>query len=257
MEFLKSNLINTTTQIAVNSNTSTVSNIFNRDIYYQYFSDGLNNDATTASITITFSSTTSVSRIALMDTNAEEFRIFYNGATANAFTLLNADTTTSVYTGNTDDYKYFRFSTVAVSSITLEIKTTQTENQEKRIGLLFLSDLYHAMTRIPDSRGYKPRVDAKQVIHRMSDGGTRLHNVRKKYSLDLSVDYIERADRDSLLDIYNLQTEFNFCPFGTATSWEGILFEAVWEGDFDFYEYSDNAATSGFSGTVRLRETPV
>ena len=64
MEFLKTNLINTTTQIAVTNNTTVVSNIFNRDSFYQYYTDGLNNDLTTGSITITFSATTPVSRIA-------------------------------------------------------------------------------------------------------------------------------------------------------------------------------------------------
>lgn len=39
MEFLRANLINTTTQITVNSNTTLVSNIFNRDPFYQYYSD--------------------------------------------------------------------------------------------------------------------------------------------------------------------------------------------------------------------------
>ena len=47
-----------------------------------------------------------------------------------------------------------------------------------------------------------------------------------------------------------------FCPFGTTTSWDAILFESVWTGPFDFYEYSDNASSSGFSGKITLKETP-
>lgn len=257
MEFLSANLINTTTQIAVNSNTSTVSNLFNRDPYFQYFSESLNNDATTSTITITFSATTSVSRIALIDTNANKFRIFYNGSTANTFALTSGDTTASNYTTNAEENKYFRFATVGCTSITLDIYNTQTANQEKRLGLLLISDLQLSMTQIPDASGYKPMIDPKQVIHKMSDGGTRIHNVRKKYAVDVSLDYLSESTRNDLKDIYDLQTEFVFVPFGTTTSWDAIQFESVWEGEFEFYEYSDNASASGFSGTVRLKETSV
>lgn len=257
MEFLKSNYLNTTTMITVNSNTSTTENLFNRDPFFQFFSDGLNSDATTSSITITFSETLSVSRIALIDTNAKEFTVFYNGVTANTFAITGAPTTTSGYTGNDQESIYFRFPTTACTSITLDIKTTQTANQEKRVGLFVMSDLYLAMSQIPNSGGYKPKVDPKQVVHKMSDGGTRIHNVRKKFSVDLSIDYIPQSLRDSLKTIFDLQDNFVFCPFGTTTSWDGIIFDAIWEGDFDFYEYSDDATASGFSGKVRIRETPV
>ena len=54
MEFIRENYLNTTTMLTVNSNTGTAANLFTRDPFYQYYSDGLNNDATTASITVTF-----------------------------------------------------------------------------------------------------------------------------------------------------------------------------------------------------------
>ncbi len=256
MEFIKANLLNTTTQIAVNSNTGTAGNLFTRDPYYQYYSDGLNNDATTASITISFGATTSVSRIALLDTNFEQFRMFYNGATANSFTLLNADTTTSNYTNNVETNKYFRFSTLAVSSITLECTTTQVANSEKLLGLLVLSDLEVSLDKIPSAQQYKPKIVPKQVVHKLSDGGTRINTVRRKFEASLSLEYIDEAERNVLYDLYNQDSPFNFCPFGTTTGWDGLLFETVWSGDFDFYEYSDNAASSGFGGKISLKETP-
>ncbi|HLB42009.1 MAG TPA: hypothetical protein VJN02_03980 [Gammaproteobacteria bacterium] len=257
MDFIKSNFLNTTTQITVNSNTGTVSNLFNRDIYYQYFSDGLNNDLTNSSITITFAATTSVSRIAIMDTNARQFNLFYNGLTANSFALSGAHTTASQFTTNDQEFLYLKFSTLAVSSITLDILTTQTANQEKRVGLFVASDLYLTLTHIPDASGFKPRRDPKQIVHKLSDGGMRIHNVRKKWSHDISLDNLSQSLTTSLETIFDLQDPFMFCPFGTSTSWDKVLYEAVWEGDFDFYEYSDNATVSGFSGAIRLRETPV
>lgn len=257
MEFIKANLLNTTTQLSVNSNTATSSNLFNRDYLYQYYSDQFNNDLTTTSITVTFDSTTSVSRIALLDTNFKEFSIFYNGSTASTFTLLNADTTTSSYTGNTDVNKYFRFSTLQVSSITINAKKTITADQEKYLGLFMISDLNLSLSKIPNAQNYKPRLFPKQVVHKLSDGGSRIHTVRRKWETKLQLNYIQQAERDSLYDLYTAYTEFNFCPFGTTTSWDGLLFECVWDGDFDFYEYSDNATSSGFSGQISLKETPV
>lgn len=257
MEFIKANLLNTTTQIAVNSNTSTASNLFNRDTLYQYYSDQFANDLTTTTITITFDATTPVSRIALLDTNFKEFSMFYNGSTASTFSLTNGDTTVSSYTGNADQYKYFRFSTLQVSSITINAKKTITADQEKLLGILLISDLEIALTKIPNAQAYRPRVIPKQVVHKLSDGGTRINTVRRKLEASLNLDYVDQTQVDSLYDLYVSNNEFNFCPFGTATGWNGFLFEAVWDGSFDFYEYSDNAASSGFSGKVSLKETPV
>lgn len=256
MEFIKANYLNTTTMITVNSNTGTVENLFNRNKLYQYYSDGLDSDSTTCSITITFSATTSVSRIALVDTNFKQFSFYYNGATANAFTLTEGDTTTSSYTGNTDQFKYFRFNTVQCSSITIDAKTTQTADQEKLLGLLVLSDLNTSLTLIPSAKNYKPNKVPKQIVHKLSDGGTRLHNISSKWETDFSLDYVSETQRDALFEVYDSGLPFNFCPFGTATGWDGLIYEAVWDGAFGFYQYSDNAAASGFSGKVSLNETP-
>lgn len=257
MEFLKASYFNTSTQIAVNSHTSSASNLFNRDPVYQYSSEGFNNDLTTTTITITFSATTSVSRIAMLGMNFKEFSFFYNGATANAFTLVGADTTTSSYTGNTDENKFFRFATVMCSSITINAKKTFIADQEKFISLFVPSDLILALTLIPNSSGYKPKIVPKQVVHKLSDGGTRIHNVRKKWETSLDLNYVSTTQRDALFeDVYDTGEEFNFCPFGTATAWDGILYEAVWDGPFLFYEYSDNAVASGYSGKIPLKETP-
>lgn len=257
MEFLRANFLNTTTQITVNSNTLSAENLFNRDPLYQWYSDGFNNDLTTSSITIAFDSTTSVSRLALFGINFKEFSVFYNGSTANTFALTNGDTSASSYTGNTDANKYFRFSTVQCTSITIDAKKTMTADQEKYISMILPTDLILQLEKIPDAKGYKPKLTPKQIVHKLSDGGTRLHNIRKKWEVTLDLDYVSTTQRDALYDdIFDAGVAFNFCPFGTATGWDGICFESVWEGGFNFYEYSDNAASSGFSGKINLKETP-
>lgn len=258
MEFLKANLLNTTTMLSVTNNTGVSSNIFNRDDFYQYYTDGLANDLTTASVTITFGSTTNVSRIALIDTNLKGFTIFYNGSTANTFNLSSQNTTTSSFTGNTDSNIYLRFPTTAVSSVTIDMKGTQTADQEKVLGLFFVSDLLYTFGKIPNSGGYKPNLVPKQVVHTLSDGGTRIHNVRKKFNLNIDLDYMESSDVTSLKTVWALQDGFQFCAFGTSTGWVNpVFFEAVWTGSFNFYEYSNDALSSGFSGKMTLKETPL
>lgn len=256
MDFIKQNYLNTSSMITINNNTATAENLFNRNKLYQYYTDGLDDDTQTLSITVTFDSTSPVSRIALIDTNFKEFKIFYNGSTASTLTLTNADTSTCSYTGNADQYKYFRFSTVQCSSITIDAKTTQTANQEKVLGLLVLSDLNFELELKPSAKSYKPKKVPKQIVHKLSDGGTRLHNVSSKWETDFTLDYLNTTQRNALFEIYDSGLPFNFCPFGTATGWDGFLYETVWDGPFEFYQYSDNAAASGFSGKVSLNETP-
>ena len=241
--------------IAVNSNTATAENIFNPDEFYQYYSDGFDNDLTTSTFTITFDETTSVSRIILDTVNFKEFRIFYNGATASTLALTSGATTASYWTSNSETSMYLQFTTIQASTITINAKKTMTANQEKVLGELVLSDTYYTLTHIPDARGYKPSKNPKQIVHKLSDGGTRIHTVRSKKSANISLDYISETIRDSLEVVYNLQTSFIFVPFGTATGWDAFYFDSVWEGAFDFYEVSDNAVAAGYSGSLKLRET--
>jgi hypothetical protein len=257
MEFIKANFINTTTMITVSNNTGLTSNIFNRDQYYQYYTDSLNSDLFTGTITITFDATTNVSRIALIDTNLKEFDIYYNGATANAFTLVNQATTSSKFTTNSDNNVMLRFATISVNSITIDMKKTQTANQEKVIGLFFVSDLIYTMGQIPNSNGYKPNLVPKQTTHTLSDGGVRLNNVRNKFDLPITLNYLSSSDVTSLRAIYDMGSAFNFAAFTTSTGWTNpVFFEGVWVGAWEFYEYSDDASSSGFSGKIRLKETP-
>lgn len=258
MDFLTANLINTTTQLTVNSNTTVVANLFNRDQFYQYYSDGLNNDLTTCSITITFGATTNVSNIVLSDTNAKQFSVFYNGLTASAFALSDQNTTTSSFTTNTDSNVFLKFPTTAVSSITLDIKTTQVANAEKIVGNLYIGEKYYSLGKIPNSSNYKPSLVPKQIVHQMSDGGQRIHNVRRKFDLSITLDYLSSTEVSSLKTLWELQSAFQFAAFGTSTGWTNpVFFECVWPGSFNFFEYSDDAISSGFSGNIKLKETPV
>ena len=76
-----------------------------------------------------------------------------------------------------------------------------------------------------------------------------------KWGVKIKYKYLTESFRNSLLAIYETLSPKVFVPFGTGTAWDGILFEANWIGNFDFYKYSDDAVSSGFSGSIDLKET--
>lgn len=257
MEFIESNFINTTTQIAVQSNTAVVANLFNRDIYAQYKSSGYTG-ATATTITFSFSATTTISRIAMLNHNLKGFTIYYNGLTANTFALTTtANTTVSDYSSNSETSSYWRTTSVAVTSVSFDLKSTIVSGAERAVGLIVLSALKLDFDRDPSADNYKPLLEPKQIKHELSDGGTRIQYIIDKYSTQIKFKYISESFRNSLRTIYDLHDSFIYCPFGTTTSWDKIFFDTVWTGNFDFYKYSDDAPSSGFSGSINLEETPI
>ena len=244
----------TTTQITVNSSTITAANLLNPDVRYQFISDAQNDDSITTSITISFDETTAIDRIALMEFNAKKFNIYYNGATANAFTLTNP-TTTSQWTSNSATSLYLAASSVNCTSVTFDLYSTQVANSEKAVGYIYLGASDLTFERVPNADSYTPIFDAKELLHELSDGGTRRHVIQTKRKVKIKYKYITQTFRDNLKEIYDRLEAIVFVPFGTGTAWDGIIFEAVWAGDFNFYKYSDDAASSGFSGDIDLRES--
>jgi len=255
VEFLTKNLYDTTTSIVVNSNTSTAENLFNRDETFQYVSNGFNNDLTTTTITINFDVTTAVSRIGLIGMNLKDFTIFVNGATATQLSLTGAiPTSTSDFSSNSAASMFLRFDTIQASSISIDASATFVANSEKAIGFLFIGDTKIVFPRTPSAPDYKPLFVPKQIVHKISDGGTRIHDLDRKYSTKIKFKFIEESFRDNLFTVWEASDHFGFVAFGTATGWDKVLFEVVWPGPFDFYKFSANAPASGFSGSISLAE---
>jgi hypothetical protein len=256
MELLKANYLNTTTSIVVNSNTDAVSYLFDRDTRFQYISSGYTG-VTVATLRINFDETMTVSRLALMGHNLKDFVIYYNGATANTFNMSSgAATTSSNFSTNSETSQYFRFNAVACTSVSIDMRGTMVAAAERFIGYLAISDTHIVFDRPPSAKNYKVLKDPKDVVHTLSDGGTRIQNISDKWTASLKYSYLSTSVRNSLYSIWSLHREMVFCPFGTTTSWDGVLFPCVWEGNFDFFEFSDNAVSSGFSGSIKLKETP-
>jgi len=257
MELLKSNYFNTTTQAVVGSSTDTASYLFDRDTRFQYVTQGFNDDTLTASIRVNFDQTLQVSRIALVEHNLKDFTIFYNGATASTFGLTTGGSTNaSAFTSNSETSIYFTANPVFATSVSIDMKKTITANAEKAVGFFVMTDTLRVFDRSPAAKGYKIKLDPTEVIHRLSDGGTRVQNVADKFVVKLNYEHITLAERDSLRTIWGNHQEMVLCPFGTMTAWDKVIFPCVWPGDFEFYQFSDDAVSAGFGGSILLQETP-
>lgn len=259
MEILARNLFQTTTQIVVNDNTASAENLLNPDIRFQYSTSNFADDLTTASIRINFDTTQTVDRIALVGHNLKDFKVYYNGVTANTFTLeAGAATTTTDYSTNSETSHYFRVATgVACTSVSIDMRKTISADGNKYLGYLVVTAIRTDFDgRVPSSDGYRPLIVPQAVVHKLSDGGTRIQTLEDKWSAELQFDYVSEDTRDDLKAIFDDHVEMIFCPFGTTTGWDAIIFPCVWAGGFNFFEYSDNAADSGFSGSLNLLEIP-
>jgi len=259
MDFLSANLVNTTTQLTVGSGTLTSNFLFASDPQRQYVTEGFNNDATTASITISFDATTSVSRIAMLQTNVKAFDIYYNGVTANAFDITTTGSTiTSAFSNNSETSMYIRTAAVDCTSVTFDLKSTQSANAEKAIGWLAISNVllnFEVEGRLPSAKDYKPLVSPKQVKHMLSDGGARVQTLAEKKSASIKFKNIDKTFRDKIKTVYDLHGNFIFDSFGTMTGWtDEFIFECVWPGKFNFFKFSDNAVSAGFTGQIKLDE---
>jgi hypothetical protein len=256
MELIKSNYIDTTTAIVVNSNTTTAEYIMTPDTTYQYVSSGFNNDLTTSTLRINFAQTMTVSRLALLGMNLKDFDLYYNGVTANAFAMTTSSaTTTSKWISNSETSMYITCTPVACTSVSLDMKKTITANAEKALGYFVISEERIDFSRIPSADNYKPSLESKEVIHKLSDGNTRIQTVADRWKVDIKLDYITTSFRNSLRAIYNIHDGMIFVPFGTTTSWDAVIFPCVWQGTFDFYKFSDDSPDTGFEGKIRLLET--
>lgn len=257
MEFWTKNIFNTTTQIAVDSNTIAAEYLLSRDKTRQYTSYLFNNDLTSTTLTFTFDSTQSVSRIALTGINLKDFSIYYNGSTASTFSLTTtAATTVSSFASNSETSMVLSFATTQVSSISLQANSTQVADSEKAIGWFYIGDNLATFERKPASKNYKPKLKSNEVTHRLSDGKTRVNVKNNFWETNIKFKNISQSFVDSLRSVYDLNDDIVFCGFPTTTSFDEVVFPCVWDGDWDFYEYSDDFVEAGFQGSIRLKEVP-
>lgn len=251
MEFLRQNLLNTTTMVTTTANNGngTFAYAFDRNLRLKYSTVGYSSD-TVAAFSCTFTSATPVSHILIQNHNLRKFRVYYNSVTANSL---------AVVANNSASSTYISFATVTVNSIELEMELQMSSGAvqadvEKSFGEIVIGDRLLAFERNPSVDNWSPSIVRKQIIHEMPDGGVKVRQVKDKFNTRISLEYITTSFRDSLYSLYSSAMTMYFIPFPTTTGWDGRAYESAWIGDFDF-NYAENSKTQGFNGSIDLRET--
>lgn len=256
-EFLFANYLNTTTLATVASGSTSVNNLLDRESSSQYQSSGYNDDTSGVTITVVFASSKNIDHILLQNCNFKGFIVYYNSNAANTFTPLGADTSTSQWTGNSDTSKFIRFATTSVDSISIVCTTTIAANEEKKLGELWVSGRRHIFDYNPAAKDYKPKIDRKEFIHSLANGGTVVYRIADKYRAKLKLKYVDSTERDSLRTLYDAKTDMVYIPFPTGTSWNSEVYQINWVGDFDFITpAANNWNQAGWSGSIDIREVP-
>lgn len=257
MEFAYKNYLDTSTMIYVSTGSTTVNYLFDREYNNYYISSGDNSDLTTTTIRIDFSPFEVIDRIALQNMNFKSFKIYHSSNTANTLTIANAGTTTSEWSTNSETSLYLILATpVTMTSITIEATATMVANSEKYLGEFWTLQKILTFDRNPDAKGYDAQFNAKQFKHEMSDGGTVVYTVSDKFEARIKRKYVDETEKNTLRTIHQIWDALTFIPFPTGTSWDERIYQVVWVGEFGFEQYTDNYKGNGYSGDIRLMESP-
>lgn len=248
MRFLTKNKLDTSTLITVHANnTSTVGNSFDRDPQTKWTTVGFGTNTST-NFTISLSSAQVIDKIYIQNHNLRQFRMFYNGVTANAFTPdINVSS-------NSATSHYFDISSITVSSVTMQVDLAQTADTEKQVGEIYIGGTIYTFERNPSAKDYKPVIDRTSVIHKMSNGGVVQFIVDDKFKANIKWEFLSTTSYNTLLNLYETGTAFVFMPFPTTTSWDGKAYEVAWTNDFDF-NHSESNKNAGYGGQIVIQET--
>ena len=247
MEFLSQNFINTTSMMTIVGGNSTLfPYLFDKGTRLGWSSSGFNDDNTSTVISITLPSNTVISHILLQKHNLRQFRAYYNSVTANSL---------FVTTSNSASSTYISFASVTCNSIDIQMTKTIVANAEKEVGELYVGYRNVAFERNPAIENYKAMIHRKQIIHEMPDGGKVAYNVKDKFQANIAWGWITPTFYDQLRTIYSSALPQVFVPFPTVTLWDGLGYEIIITGDFDF-NYGDNTKAQGYSGSLMIEQTP-
>ena len=254
-KFLKQNFVNTTTAISVPVGTASVVNLIDRRRSTVWQTSGYSG-STAVTIVWTPSTTQTVSRITLRNNNFEQFRIFYDGVTANVFSP------DIIATSNTASDLYFEFSTQAVASVTLQIDTTFPAGNEKELGELYIGDEWLEFPHNPNSDNYNPIFYRKGLDQEMSDGGIVEYFLAKKFRAEMNIAFATETERDEFETVFDAHEPFDFIPypingFTTTSQWDGDQYEVVLTGDLDIFKVSSNVLGNGYNINLGIAETPL
>lgn len=254
--FFRRNLVDQTeTVYTVAGQTGTSSALFDRDIGSRWSSNGYDG-ATSLVLSFNFATATVVSGLMVLNHNLRQFRVFYDSATANTLTPdINV-------TQNSATFSYFTFASTTVNSLEIQMDVANTttvagaSTTEKVLGeVLVTRELFSASANPPVGR-YRQVLRKHMVRQELADGGTALYHLADKFQADIGYPFITSAFKTNLRSVFDEAVPFVFVPFGTTSAWDGQAYEVNWIGGFNFNWATDAKDTAGWTGNIRLEQTP-
>lgn len=254
MEFLTANIINTTTMIAVNVNTGSVSGLIDRKSALKWSSD-----SSSADVVVTFPGTQSVDRIIIQNTNMKNFDLIYDGGATFVLTSTSGTTASEWNTNSATSLYLVVTSATAATGIEIVCVST-TSGDDAYIGELWVCGQLYRLTENPSYQYYKPNLKAKEIVHEMSDGGSTLYRINNSYQAGIDLKWQTQTAVTALKAIYDMDASVVFVPFPDEVigSWEGEdIFLVNWAGDWTFKEPAGNVpGYHGYNGSIKLVEVP-
>ena len=204
-KFFDKNFVDEAATKTASTGQATVDRIFDRDNELKWQSAG-SNDTIQESIQVDFKSggialPRKVDFLAVLGHNLKSFKFQHDPGTG------FIDTPGAAATAETQDFTLFPITEVAADGIKLLMDTTQTANQEKKVGeVLALKRLFEAPTdEAFDRLGIERRPVAK--ITRMLDDGVIVNQLRwagnrvDRYAASLGFRRLAKSNLDSILAV--------------------------------------------------------
>lgn len=195
-----------------------------------------------------------ISAVFLQKHNFKNFTLHVNSVTV---TPLNDNTNTSSWNAYTDTSTIVNFATVTAATVDIIVNST-TSGGDRSLGQFGVINEQYELPHNPAFADYKPVLSGQHIAKKMADKGYVIYKVADKFSADIKLNYVPASATAKLLTMYNTITAWNFCPFPTATAWDGDIWEMNWIGDYQFKQMARNQRKEPlFKGVLKLKETPV
>ena len=246
-EILSKNYVNVDDTFTLSTGTAPSLYDWNRDT--TWLSVG-STDAVNETIEITFyegadTINRTFDRFIVLDTNIHDFYLEYYNGSWNTIAETDLD-------NNTGTNIYIKFTAVTGSKIRLNMLKTITPNQDKYISELIIAK---STLELSDLLSTRARDDiSEEVSYRLGTGTLKQERFYSKYSQDITLEFDNKTQRNSLKTIHNTGDAFIFLwsPDNLDDD-EGGIYYVFWVGGWSQSQtYKGSHIT--YTITMRLRE---
>lgn len=185
-----------------------------------------------------------INAIALQNINLKEFKLQYENTGGEWADVIGAS-----WTDNSATSLLQEFSDITTGRMRLVIESTQTANQEKKIGELFLIENLYDLTDAMDT--YRPTRISKWGDFRLANFENAEWWIKEKYKATVGLRRISLTELNALKAVYDLHEEFVWIPEPESRPDE--IYLVTWKPPWS-EPYSSLYKGLGYNVTLNLEE---